>query len=220
MFRTTKTGDGTTTDFEVGFDFIAASHIRVMQNAVLKTLNTDYYVLDVDKQSKATIRFASAPTNGHVIYFYRNTPIALPALNPQMSQVAARAALYRMQEQQSETRDLNFYINQTDTLAGTAASIVAPCDGYVELLQTVVADAAVGTGGAVTVEIDGVAVTGLSITVANSAAIGVTQQDTPTTAQSSTTQARKGQVITVTPAAAFATSGALRGFVRFQPADL
>jgi hypothetical protein len=48
----------------------------------------------------------------------------------------------------------------------------------------------------------------------------VTQEDTPTTAQSSTTQVRRGQTITVTPAAAFATTGALTVELEVQPADL
>jgi hypothetical protein len=217
------TGDGSTTTYEVGFEFISQEDVRVIVNGALKTLGTDYSVQNPTAKNgyNATIKFGTAPTNGHAIKFYRNTPIAVPSKNPVISHLMERVALYRMQEEaESRRRILRAHIDATALAAGTAESFVAPCDGYIELLRTQVVDAAVGTGGAVTVEIDGVAVTGLSITVANSAAIGVTQEDTPTTAQSATTKVKRGQTITVTPASAFATSGALLVEVEVQPADL
>lgn len=217
------TADGTTKNFEVGFEFISEADIRVIVNGVLKTRGTDYSVQNptAGNGSKATIAFGTAPTNTHAIKFYRNTPVTVPTKNPTISHLMERVALYRMQErEESSRRVLKGYINATDLAAGTAKSFVAQCDGYIELLRTVVVDAAVGTGGAVTVEIDGVAVTGLTVTVGNSAAIGSVLEDTPTTAQSSTTKVKRGQTITVTPAAAFATSGALLVEVELQPADI
>lgn len=221
MFPVSYTGDGTTTTYNLGFDYLDASDLRIIKNGVLCVQGTDYAIVTKDRDSGYdSIRFLAAPTNGHAIKFYRNTSIALrrPAL--EIGHLVALQALYREQERNDARRILKGYINAADLAAGTAKSFVAPCDGYIELLRTQVVDAAVGTGGAVTVEVDTVAVTGLSIAVANSAAIGTTQEDTPTTAQSTTTKVKKGQTITVTPASAFATSGALVVEVELQPADL
>lgn len=218
-YKNTDVGNGTATDYAVGFAFISEADIRVIQNGVLKARGTDYNVQNPTSGATALIHFAAAPTNGHTLKFYRNTPIALPTKNPTISHLAALAALYRAQERAEETRDLGFLINATDLAAGTAQSLVAPCDGYIEVLRSEVIEA-VTTGGAITVEVEGVAVTGLSITVADAAPVGKVQEDTPTTAQSATTKVRRGQTITVTPAAAFATAGAVKGYVRMTPADL
>jgi hypothetical protein len=220
-FPIAKTGDGVTTTFDLGFDFLAEADVRVIQNGVLKVRGTDY-ALQVPSTDSGyyTVRFLTAPTNGHAIKFYRNTPMRVAAGSIEIGHEDAKRALYRSQESGDARKLLRAFIDATALAAGTAESFVAPCDGYIELLRTQVADAAIGTGGAVTVEVDGVAVTGLSITVANSAAVGITQEDTPTTAQSSTTQVRRGQTITVTPAAAFATTGALMVELEVQPADL
>jgi hypothetical protein len=214
------TGDGTTKEFTLGFPFLNQDHLRVFVNGVLQTIITHYTVQDPTSPDKAKVKFVTAPTNGHAIKIYRNTPIAKYRGNPNIGQVDGIQALYLEQERKDTKLRLPYYINGTDLSAGTAASIVAPCDGYIEGLESNVVDAAISTGGAVTVEVDTVAVTGLSITVSNSAAIGVKQQDTPTTAQSATTKVKKGQTITVTPAAAFNGGGALAGHVEIQPADL
>lgn len=219
-YPVTFAADGIKKEFTLGFPFLNQSHLRVIVNGVLKVLGTDYTVTDPTSPKNATIKFVAAPTNGYTIKVYRSTPIAKYIGNPIMGDIDAVQALYRSQEQADSRRSLAFYSNQTDTLAGTAQTIVAPCDGFIEALQTEVCDAAVGTGGAVTVEIDGVAVTGLSISIANSAAIGTVQRDTPTTPQDASTKVLKGQTITVTPAAAFATAGAFKGFVELQPADV
>ena len=106
-------------------------------------------------------------------------------------------------------RFLQFAINETDTLAGTAAELIAPEAGYLTGLDVIV-QKAITTGGAVTVEINGVAVTGLTVTVADSATKGTRYSDTAT-AGSSTRTVAKGDRITVTPAAAFNTAGAISG---------
>lgn len=49
---------------------------------------------------------------------------------------------------------LPFVIPQTELLAGTKIDMVAPFDGYIEEMQTVI-QAAVTTGGAITAEIAG-----------------------------------------------------------------
>lgn len=215
------TGDGTTKNFEVGFEFISENDVRVTVGDVLKVRGTDYVMQDPSAGlgKNAVIAFVTAPSNAAAIKFYRNTPIAVPAKNPTMSQLGARVALYRMQEREETTRRIDYAINATDLAAGTAQTIIAPCDGYIEA-NTVLVVEAVGTGGDITVEVAGSAVTGLTCTLANSAPIGKVVTDTPTTAHDSSTQVKRGQKITVTPAAAFATTGAVTGFLTFQPADL
>lgn len=107
-------------------------------------------------------------------------------------------------------------IDATMLSAGTAVEVIAPCAGYISKLQTVVQTAIV-TGGAVTVEVATVAVTGLSITVADSATKGTVQSDTPTTPRSSTTVVAAGDRITITPAAAFNGGGALAFTLEIDP---
>lgn len=215
------TGDGTTKNFEIGFEFISENDVRVTVGDVLKVRGTDYVMQDpsAGMGKNALIAFASAPANASAIKFYRNTPIAVPAKNPTMSHLGERVALYRMQEREETTRRIDYTINATDLAAGTAQVIIAPCDGYIEANEVMVTEA-VGTGGDITVEVAGTAVTGLTCTLANSAAIGKVVSDVPTTPHDATTQVKRGQKITVTPAAAFATTGAVKGYLTFQPADL
>lgn len=112
---------------------------------------------------------------------------------------------------------LPFVIPATELAAGTATEIVAPCNGWVEELQLIV-QTAIGTGGAVTLEINTVAVAGISIAVADSATKGTRYSDTPTE-KSGTRYFAKGDRITITPASEFATAGALAGNVVFNSAD-
>lgn len=113
---------------------------------------------------------------------------------------------------------VQFEINETDTLAGTAFEAVAPVSGYIHELNVTV-QKAVTTGGAVTVEVNTVAVTGLSVTVADAATKGTRYSDNPTSG-SSTQAVTKGDRITITPAAAFATAGALNGFLTINTGGL
>lgn len=217
--KTIGTGDGTNKDFTIGDPFLDADHLRVFQNGVLKTLTTDYVVLDPTSPDAATVRFVTAPTNGHVIKYARNTPVARYSGNPVIGNTDALQARYRMEEDADKRIVLEGVYGQTALLAGTALSFVAPCDGFIEKLISEI-KAAVTTGGAITVEIDTVAVTGLTITVADAAPVGLVQSDVPTTAQSATTKVKKGQTITITPAAAFATAGDIAVKLEIQPGDL
>jgi len=110
-----------------------------------------------------------------------------------------------------------FSIGQTDLLAGTSFFIAAPFDGWIEELGVVV-QSAVTTGGAVTVEVATVAVAGLSVTVADAAAAGTIYTDTPT-AKSGTREVSKGDLIEIVPAAAFATAGAINGYLTLNSAN-
>lgn len=106
---------------------------------------------------------------------------------------------------------LPFAINQTDTLAGTAAELVSPVAGAITQLQTIV-QVAVTTGGDVTAAVGVTAVAGLACTVADAAAKGTVVTDTPTAGDASTIVAA-GSRIQIAPAAAFNAAGAVSGLL-------
>lgn len=220
LFPISKTGDGTTKVFDLGFPFLDEADVRVTVAGVLKVRGTDY-ALQVPSTDSAgwTVRFFTAPANAAAIKFYRNTSLALRKPPLEIGHLVALQALYRQQEQGEALISVPVPINATDLAAGTAQTIIAPCDGYISKAGGLVVEA-IGTGGDITVEVEGVAVVGLTLTFANSAPIGKYLEDSPTTAQSATTKVRRGQAITVTPGAAFASTGAVNVDVYFQPADL
>lgn len=110
---------------------------------------------------------------------------------------------------------LPFVIGATELSAGTPTELVAPCAGRIAVLRTTVQTAIV-TGGAVTVEVNTVAVAGLSITVADGATVGTRQSDTPTAADATAVVAA-GDRIEIIPAAAFNGGGALAGILEIRP---
>lgn len=91
--------------------------------------------------------------------------------------------------------------------AGTALEMVSPVAGTIRKL-TSVARGAITTGGAITVEVATVAVDGLSVVVADSAAAGDVDSDTPTAGHASTVVA-VGDRIEIIPAAGFNASADL-----------
>ncbi|MCW3835977.1 hypothetical protein ACFQ1E_07990 [Sphingomonas canadensis] len=109
---------------------------------------------------------------------------------------------------------LPFAINETDTLAGTSAELVAPVSGEVTGL-TVIVQKAVTTGGDVTVKVGTTDVAGLTCTIADAATKGTVVSDTPTAGDASCAVAAGGR-IQVVPAAAFNTAGAVSGFVEIS----
>lgn len=98
-------------------------------------------------------------------------------------------------------------INQTDLLAPTVQDIVCPVNGFIASLRTTV-QVAITTGGTIVPKVNTVAVTGMTITIANADAKGTRKSTTPTTARSSTTVVAAGDAISLTPAS-FATAGAV-----------
>jgi len=110
---------------------------------------------------------------------------------------------------------LPWEIEATELAAGTAEQIVCPVAGYISKVRGIV-QSAVTTGGAVTVEVNTVAVTGLTFTVADADAAGTRYSDAPTTRHSSTTLVAAGDELTITPAAAFATAGQLNGILEID----
>jgi hypothetical protein len=115
---------------------------------------------------------------------------------------------------------LNWNADQVSVLAGTAAAIelIAPCAGVITRLTAAVR-VAVGTGGTVTAKVGTTDVDGLSLTIANSATKGTTATDTPTSGHASTVVA-KGDRIQIVFDDAFASTGALDGFIEIRPTGL
>lgn len=107
-----------------------------------------------------------------------------------------------------------FTIHETELLAGTAANICAPCAGYITGMKVNV-EAAITTGGALTVELNTSTVTGLSVTLANSATAGTVYQDD--ILKIAAGLAAEGDDITITPAAAIDTAGEVSGYLIFEP---
>lgn len=107
-----------------------------------------------------------------------------------------------------------FDFNETDLLAPTAQNLVAPCAGYITGIQAIV-QGAVTTGGDITVEANTVAVVGLSVTIDDGAAAGVVYTDS--VLKIATGLVAAGDDLTVTPAAAIDTAGAVKGHLIFEP---
>lgn len=112
---------------------------------------------------------------------------------------------------------LFFYANQTDVLAATSHYVPNPVRGNVTRAVTA-AQIAVTTGGDVTFELANVAVDGLTVTVANGAAAGEIDRDNPSSGTHTTTEVNADSAVEIVFAAAFATAGALNGFVEVTPA--
>lgn len=104
---------------------------------------------------------------------------------------------------------LPWAIDETDTLAGTSAELVAPAAGRI-VRNTVIVQKAVTTGGDVTALVGATPVVGLACTIADAATKGTVVTDTPTLGDASTFVAA-GDRIQIAPAAAFATAGAVSG---------
>jgi hypothetical protein len=111
-----------------------------------------------------------------------------------------------------ETYLLPFNIPSTELLAGTTIELVAPVNGFIRKMRTTV-QTAVTTGGAITVNVNTVAVPGLSITVADAAAKGTRQEDIPSSGGGAVVA---GDRIEIVPAAAFATAGAVSGLLEIN----
>lgn len=128
------------------------------------------------------------------------------ASEPYPDAVAVKKAVQALEKQ-----CLPFNINETDTLAGTSQEIIAPHDGKLSSLFVTVSKT-VTTGGVVSVNVNGIPVAGLNVTVADGAVKGTRVSDEVVTGDG-TEKVRRGDRIEIVPAAAFATAGAINGFV-------
>lgn len=115
---------------------------------------------------------------------------------------------------------INWFAEQVSVLAGTSAALelISPITGNISKLGVAVR-VAVGTGGNVTVKVGTTDVTGLTVAIANSATKGTTATDTPTTPGDASTVVNKGDRIQIVFDDAFATTGALDGYLEITPTD-
>jgi hypothetical protein len=111
----------------------------------------------------------------------------------------------------ARTVRLLFAISETDTLAGTSAELISPVAGAITSCSVIV-QKAITTGGPITVDVGGTPVVGLSVVIPDASAKGAIVTDTPTAGDASTVVA-VGSRIQVVPDAAFATAGAVSGYV-------
>lgn len=109
---------------------------------------------------------------------------------------------------------LPFDIPASELAAGTTIELVSPVAGTITKMQTTVQTAIV-TGGAITAKVGTTDITGLSITVADSATKGTRQSDTPT-AGDDTDVVAVGDRIQIVPDAAFNGGGAVSGVLTIQ----
>lgn len=111
-----------------------------------------------------------------------------------------------------------FFINATDLSAGTSQYVISPVAGQVIGIHTDV-QVAIVTGGAITVQLSDVDVVGLTVTVADAAAVGTVQSDLATDLAGATGTVAKDGAIEIVSAAAFNGGGAINGFVRVRPTN-
>lgn len=107
-----------------------------------------------------------------------------------------------------------FDIPATELAAGTSIEVISPVAGQVVMMKTIVQTAIV-TGGAVTVKVGTTDISGLSITVANSATKGTVQTDSiaNTVASGAVTEGARLQIV---PGAGFNGGGAVSGYLKIQ----
>lgn len=77
--RVSYAGNGSTTAFNVGFYFLADSHLKVILRAAdgtetVKTLTTDYTVSGAGNPSGGSITMLTAPATGQTLVILRNAP--------------------------------------------------------------------------------------------------------------------------------------------------
>lgn len=77
--RVSYAGNGSTTTFNVGFYFLADSHLRVILRAsdgteTVKTLTTDYTVSGAGNPSGGSVTMLTAPASGQTLVVVRNAP--------------------------------------------------------------------------------------------------------------------------------------------------
>lgn len=113
---------------------------------------------------------------------------------------------------------IDLQMDQATLIANTGFELVAPCDGFIKELRATV-QAAVTTGGTVTVWINTVQVPGLTVTVANAAAKGSRPTVGVPTAKTALRKVAKGDRIEVRTAG-FATAGALNAFLTIEQSNV
>lgn len=119
----------------------------------------------------------------------------------------------------SDPVQIPWELEQTQLLAPTNEVLVSPVRGYITKLSSVV-QAAVTTGGDITVLSGATTVTGLTTTIADGATAGTVVTDTPTDPYGSTGLVAVGGSISIVPGSPFASAGEVNGIVEVTPVGL
>lgn len=107
--------------------------------------------------------------------------------------------------------------SDADVTSGGSKFLRAPCPGYITTLKAAMGSGGSTTNAATSVELGGVAITGLTVTVDQDGALGTDTTDTPTTAgYSANNRLRPDDLIEVIQAATTA-GGMMNIAVTFQP---
>lgn len=120
-------------------------------------------------------------------------------------------------ESEFKTVRVRFEVEATEYAAGTSVFVVAPVKGEVHKVATVVTTATTGEQ-TVTVELGGVAVAGLSVTIVTSSSVGDIDSDTGTAGDATAQVEKDGAIeidVTATP-----TAGAIEGYVEIIPTGI
>jgi len=164
---------------------------------------------------KVTTVAVAAGASGDTFDLGWGDKLGLPIFVKQWNQIAAQYVDGDMIAT-NERVNIPFEIESTELLAGTSEYVVAPTYGFIKKMVTTV-QTAIGTGGTLTVEVETVAVTGLAVVVADSATVGTIDSDEATSEFGSTGEVARDADIEIVGDAAFATTGALNGYIEFTP---
>lgn len=140
--------------------------------------------------------------------------LGLPVFTKLWNQIAAQY-VDGVQVATNEKVRLDFSVPIVAANAGTSQFVTSPVAGFVSKLSTVI-DAAFTTGGAVTIEIETVAVSGLSATLTTGSA-GTVVTDTPTAEFGATGEVAKDGDIEIVSAAALDSVGSYSGYIEVTP---
>lgn len=112
---------------------------------------------------------------------------------------------------------VDYDLDEVELLAADLVSVPCPVAGTIKRMMSMVG-IAIGTGGTLSLKVNNTAVDGLALVVANSAAAGVVDEDTPTAGHASTVVAVDDE-IEIVPDSAFATTGSLYGYIEIEPSE-
>ncbi|MEO6217754.1 MAG: hypothetical protein ABIO86_17125 [Sphingomonas sp.] len=191
---------GGATDGAVAVD--AQSGDWLMKNSAgvdaITVANIGHYCFAIDDETVARTSASGTRPRAGVIVAVDVTGVMV-RMAPEIAAAAPRSVF------------LPYTINATDLAAPTTQELVSPVSGTI-LRNTTVVQTAIVTGGDVTVNLDTVAVVGLTNTIADAAAKGSVVTDTPT-AGDATTLVAAGQRIQIVPGAPFNGGGAVSGIL-------